>query len=349
MVPDDDDDLPPARSRKKPTPKPSATRPSAGAKARAKAPAKPKAQAPQRSRRRPRERENVIATYGLTKRFGGLVAVDGLDLHVQRGEVFGYLGPNGAGKSTTIRMLLDFIRPSEGSFELLGSEGAESVVRRRIGYMPAELRFDPRYTTEDVIAFYGALRGGYDRAWVDGLAERFDLDTKRPIGQLSTGNKRKAGIVQAFMHRPELYVLDEPTQGLDPLLQFEFHQLIGDVKRDGATVFLSSHVLPEVEVLADRVAILRRGKLVTISRIDELQRRARQRIDLHVSGTATVRSFEQLPGVVETRRGGNIISVVVEGSVDAVIKAAATLNVRRIVTHESDLEDVFLEFYKDEQ
>jgi ABC-2 type transport system ATP-binding protein len=329
--PDDEESLPPARQRR---PSPTTQRRSS-----------PTTQ-PRSSRRRTAPRENVIATFGLTKRFGGLVAVDGLALEVKRGEVFGYLGPNGAGKSTTIRMLLDFIRPTEGTFEMLGVEGPAPEVRRRVGYMPGELRFDPKYTTNDMIEFSGALRGGYDKAYVDSLLERFELDAKRPIGQLSTGNKRKVGIVQAFMHQPELLVLDEPTQGLDPLLQFEFHQLIGDVKRAGATVFLSSHVLPEVEALADRVGILRLGKLVTVARVDELHRQARQRIDLHVVGRASVKPFEQMPGVVEARRSGNIISLVVEGPVDAVIKESAKLNVRRIVTRESDLEDVFLELYR---
>ena len=290
----------------------------------------------------------MIRTNGLTKRFGGLVAVNSLDLEVQRGEVFGYLGPNGSGKSTTIRMLLDFIRPSAGSFEMLGSEGGRPDVRRRVGYLPGELKLDPKYTTNDVVRFYGDLRGGYDESFVGALLERFDLDPKRPIGQLSTGNKRKVGIVQAFMHRPELLLLDEPTQGLDPLLQYEFHQLIGEVKAAGATVFLSSHVLPEVEVLANRVGILRRGELVTVASVDDLQRQARQRIELYVSGRASIKPFQKLPGVVEASRAGNIISVVVEGPVDAVVKEAARVNVRRIVTRETDLEDVFLQYYKGE-
>jgi ABC-2 type transport system ATP-binding protein len=251
----------------------------------------------------------VIRTFGLTKRFGGLVAVNELDLEVRRGEVFGYLGPNGAGKSTTIRILLDFIRPSSGTYEVLGTDGSDAAVRRRIGYLPSELKLDPKYTTRDVMSFYGALRGGYDEAYANGLIERFGLDPGRPIGQLSTGNKRKVGIVQAFMHQPELLVLDEPTQGLDPLLQYEFHSLIADVKRDGATVFLSSHVLPEVEVLADRVAILRKGVLVSVTGIADLQRHARQRIELHVSGRASVTAFDELPGVVETSRSGNLLSV----------------------------------------
>ncbi|UZG59631.1 ABC transporter ATP-binding protein [Rhodococcus opacus] len=285
---------------------------------------------------------------GLSKCFGGVVAVDALDLDVHRGEVFGYLGPNGSGKSTTIRMLFDFIRPSAGTYTVLGGSGADPAIRRRLGYIPGELRFDPRHTTADLIAFYGRLRGGVDTTYVDALLERFDLDPVRPIGQLSTGNRRKTAIVQAFMHRPELLILDEPTSGLDPLLQHEFHQLVGDVTRDGATVFLSSHVLPEVEALADRVGILRKGTLVTVAAVDELQRRARQHIDLYLARDASAEPFEKLPGVLSATSSGAVIRLVVEGNVDAVLKRAATLPVRRIVTHETDLEDVFLNFYRDE-
>ena len=202
--------------------------------------------------RRTRARGWVIETEGLTKRFQYVVAVDHLDLQVRRGEVFGYLGPNGSGKSTTIRMLLDFIRPTSGTYRLLGGTGGDPAIRSRVGYLPGELRFDLRYSTNDVVAFYGELRGGVERSWVDELCQRFDLDPSRPLGQLSSGNRRKVAIVQAFMHQPELLVLDEPTQGLDPLLQQAFQTLIRDVVSEGATVFLSSHVLPEVEALADR-------------------------------------------------------------------------------------------------
>jgi ABC-2 type transport system ATP-binding protein len=291
----------------------------------------------------------VVEARGLTKRFGPLVAVDSLDLEVRRGEVFGYLGPNGAGKTTTIRMLLDFIRPSVGTYSVLGGSWADPDVRRRVGYMPAELRFDARYTTLELIDFYGALRGRIDKEWLDELLYRFDLDPTRRIGQLSTGNRRKVAIVQAFMHLPELLILDEPTTGLDPLLQQEFHILVRDMIQAGSTVFLSSHVLPEVEVLADRVAILRRGKLVTVAKVHELQRRARQRIELHVSGPASVRAFEQLQNVIDASRTGNLIGILVEGPVDAVIKEAAKINVRRIVTRESDLEDVFLDYYREDE
>jgi ABC-2 type transport system ATP-binding protein len=288
----------------------------------------------------------AIETRGLTKRFGSLVAVDRLDLAVHRGEVFGFLGPNGAGKTTTIRLLLGFINPTAGSSLVLGRPGADPAARRRIGYLPADLAFDPRYTTSDLIEFFGSLRGGYDRPFTEALLERFALDPSRPVGDLSTGNRRKVGIVQAFMHRPDLYILDEPTSGLDPLLQQEFHRLVREEVARGATVFLSSHVLPEVEALASRVGILRRGRLVTVAAIDELRRKARQRIDIYTAGPPPRGLFERVPGVraVSYHDGG--VHLMVEGSVDAVIKAAAGVTVERIHTPGQDLEELFLEYYQ---
>jgi ABC-2 type transport system ATP-binding protein len=287
----------------------------------------------------------VIRARGLTKRFGALVAVDGLDLEVAHGEVFGYLGPNGAGKTTTIRLLLDFLRPTAGDAEVLGARGADPAVRGRIGYLPGELQLDPRYTAADVVAFYGALRGGVDHAVVARLYERFDLDPRRPVGELSTGNRRKVGIVQAFMHRPELLILDEPTSGLDPLLQHEVHGLLQESVRDGATVFLSSHVLPEVEALASRLAILRSGRLLTVATIDELRAQARSRIELHLRDSVDPQVLARVPGVVEATGADGVLHVVVEGSVDPLIKVAARYEVQRIVTHDTDLEDVFLALY----
>lgn len=286
-----------------------------------------------------------IATRGLTKRFGRLTAVDSLDLAVERGEVFGFLGPNGAGKTTTIRLLLGFLNPTAGSAEVLGGTGADPAIRRRIGYLPADLAIDPRYTARDVIEFFGALRGGYDRQFTTGLLERFALDPTRPVGELSTGSRRKVGIVQAFIHRPELLILDEPTSGLDPLLQQEFHRLIREEVARGATVFLSSHVLPEVEALASRVGILRKGRLVTVASIDDLRRKARQRIDIFTAGPVPRGLFEAVPGVQSVAYHDGGVQLVVEGSVDAVIKAAATLTVERIHTPGQDLEDLFLEYY----
>jgi ABC-2 type transport system ATP-binding protein len=293
----------------------------------------------------------AIRTESLSKRFGAVRALHQLDLRVETGEVFGYLGPNGAGKTTTIRLLLDFIRPTSGRCEVLGGSGADPAVRRRIGYLPADLPVDPRYTSRDLLDFYGRLRGRTEPAWVDELLARFDLDPTRPFGELSTGNRRKLGIVQAVAHRPDLLLLDEPSSGLDPLLQHQFQQLIRELSQAGVTVFLSSHVLPEVEALAGRVAILRRGELVTVAGIDELRRQARQRIDLHLAGPepGDVARFAGVPGVVEAAADGPTIRLTVEGPVRDMLKVAADLDVIRIVSHNTDLEEVFLSYYQQDR
>ena len=290
----------------------------------------------------------MIHTKGLTKHFGPVKAVDDLDLTVRPGEVFGYLGPNGAGKTTTIRLLLDFIRPTDGEVSVFGRSPRDPEIRRKIGYLPGELALDPRHTPNDVFEFYGSLRGGVEQHFVDGLVERFDLDTHRRIGQLSTGNKRKIGVIQAFMHRPELLVLDEPTSGLDPLLQHEFQELVREASADGATVFLSSHVLNEVEDLAERVAILRRGKLVKVARVGDLQRTARQLIELTFEGRADAKAFARIPEVVEATSNGGVVHLVVEGSVERVLRTAARLHAHRIVSPEAELEEIFLELYRGE-
>ena len=291
----------------------------------------------------------VLVAAGLTKSFGNLSALHDLDLEVRAGEVFGYLGPNGAGKTTTLRLLLDFIRPSSGRATLLGRDCRDPAARERVGYLPAELHVDARYTAGDVIDFYGGLRPGTDRVFAQSLLERFSLDPTRRSGTLSTGNKRKIGIVQAFMHRPELLLLDEPTSGLDPLLQHEFQLLVREAVAGGATVFLSSHVLPELEMLADRVAILRRGELAAVERVDDLRRRARQRLDVHFRGPVDADAFARLPGVVEAQAVGSTLRLVVEGDVDAVVKVAAASEVLRIVSHDADLSDVFLAYYQDDE
>jgi len=290
----------------------------------------------------------AIEAVGLTKSFGDLVAVDRLDLVVPSGEVFGYLGPNGAGKTTTIRMLLDFLHPSAGHARVLGGSGADPAVRARIGYLPAELAVDPRWSADDLVHFFAGIRGALDAVRYRELLDRFDLDGRRPTGELSTGNRRKVGIVQAFVHRPELLVLDEPTSGLDPLLQLEFQALAREAAADGATVFLSSHVLHEVEVLADRVGILRRGRLAAVSSVDALREQVLQRIDLYVNGTVDVAAFRALAEVREVQSADGLVRLVVEGSLDRVVKEAARHEVVRIVTPDTDLEDVFLRYYREQ-
>ena len=290
--------------------------------------------------------EAVVALRSLTKRFGELVAVDSLDLEVMRGEVFGFLGPNGAGKTTTIRLLLDVLRPTSGRAEVLGGSPRDTGVRARIGFLPAELNLDPRHTVAEALTFLGALRGGFAEPVVRVLLDRFDLDPTRRIGELSTGNRRKVGVVQAFAGSAELLILDEPTAGLDPLLQHELLTLLEERVDAGATVLLSSHVLPEVERVADRIGILRRGRLVALGTVDAVRATARHRIDLHLAEPADAAPFRRLPGVVEAESHGTVLTLTVEGSLDAVVKRAGQLEVHRIVSHEADLEDAFRELYR---
>jgi ABC-2 type transport system ATP-binding protein len=289
----------------------------------------------------------AITIDGLTKRFGAVTAVDDLSMEVEAGEVFGFLGPNGAGKTTTIRLLLGILRPSSGHATVLGRPAGDVVARRGVGFLPAELHLDRRHLVADAIRYYGTLRGGYDGREVDTLLARFRLDPSRPIGELSTGNRRKVGIVVAFAGRPDLLILDEPSSGLDPLLQHEFFALVEERVADGATVLLSSHVLPEVERVAGRVAILRDGRLALAGSMTELRGRARQRVDLHLAVPAEPAAFDGVPGVVATKANGKVLTLTVEGSIDAALKhAASTLVVERIVSRDSDLEETFLEVYR---
>jgi ABC-2 type transport system ATP-binding protein len=264
--------------------------------------------------------------------------------------VFGFLGPNGAGKTTTIRTMLDFIAPSSGRIEVFGLDSrADSVeIHRRIGYLPGELALYDRMTGSEYLAHFAALRGGVDEAFVRELIERLALDPSVRIRSLSHGNRQKVGLVQAFMHRPELLVLDEPTQGLDPLVQQTFYELIGEVRAEGRSVFLSSHVMPEVERLCDRAAIIREGRLVAIEDIGDLKTRSVKTIDLHFAGNAPSEGFAGLPGVevVDTTR--DAIRLRVQGTVDPVIKTAARYEVLDVESHEPSLEDVFLTFYGDD-
>jgi ABC-2 type transport system ATP-binding protein len=289
----------------------------------------------------------ALETRELTKRFGSLVALDNLTIAVEPGEVFGFLGPNGAGKTTTIRLLLDFLRATSGSAALFGQATTDPASRARVGFLPADLHLSPRYTGNDVLELHGAMRGGLDQAWTATLLDRFGLDPTRPVGELSTGNRRKLGVVQAFAHRPDLVILDEPTSGLDPLLQQEFLALVREVVADGAAVFLSSHILPEVEHVADRVGVLRRGQLVLVAGVEELRSRAHHHLELHLAAPPPPDAFADVAGVASRSIDGVVVRLVIGGNADAVIKEAAKYEVVRVVAPESDLEDVFLDLYRD--
>lgn len=290
----------------------------------------------------------VIATRGLSKDYGAGRGLFDLDLEVGRGEVFGFLGPNGAGKSTTIRLLLDLIRPTAGSARVLGLDAhADSVqIRRRVGFLPADLALYPGLTGRVMLDHLAALRGGVDQCVRDSLVERFDADLDRSVRKLSSGNRQKLGLIQAFMHEPELMILDEPSSGLDPLVQQSFHALLAEVSAAGRTVFLSSHTLSEVERVANRVAILRQGRLVVVDSLESLRRVAVQRLEFEFAAPVDPAEFAALPGVTEVKAEGGIVTVAFEGSADAVVKAAASHEVRAVRPHEDDLESVFLHYYR---
>jgi ABC-2 type transport system ATP-binding protein len=293
----------------------------------------------------------AIVTEGLSKDYGNGNGLFQLDLEVARGEVFGFLGPNGAGKSTTMRLLLDLIRPTSGRATVLGldTRRASLRIRRQVGFLPGDFELYPRLTGREVLDFFAALHGGVDRRVREELVERFDAPVDRPVGDLSTGNRQKLGLVQAFMHEPECLILDEPIAGLDPLVQHSFHDLLGEVVAEGRTVFLSSHTLSEVERVAQRVAILRRGHLVVVDSFENLRRVARQQFEIEFEGTPPpVDVLEAVTGVQSVDADGGRFVVSFEGSADPVIKALAGYDVRTMRSREPDLEEIFLRFYRDE-
>ena len=291
----------------------------------------------------------VVEAQGLTKVYGERAGVLDLDFVVQPGEVFGYLGPNGAGKTTTIRLLLDLIRPTRGRVFLFGLDARrDSVdVRRRVGYLPGDVRLYERLTGAQLLRYFASLRGLHGLGEAQRLAQRFELDLEQPIRTLSRGNRQKVGIVQAFMHRPDLLVLDEPTSGLDPLMQQAFYDLLRETIADGRTVLFSSHVLPEVQHVADRVAVIREGRLEVIDSVESLRARAPSRVEASFAEPPPPGAFDGLPGVREVERRALTIVFSLEGPADPLVKALARHHVRGLDSHEADLEDVFLALYRE--
>jgi len=293
---------------------------------------------------------SIIEVEGLTKSYGGKRGIIDVSFQVGEGEVFGFLGPNGAGKTTTIRVLMALLRADSGTARIAGLDSWDRSleVKRLLGYVPGEPSLDPNLTGGQLLEYFANLRGGVDQAYLKTLIERLDLDTSRKFRQYSTGNKRKVVLIQAFMHRPRVLILDEPTSGLDPLNQQEFDGMVKEAREEGHTVFLSSHVLSEVEKTCTRVGIIREGHLVRIGDVAELKDIKRYEITISFAYPIPVDAFTKLDGVtdVETLRDGSAVRLAMQGAADAVIKAAAQYPVVSLTSYEPSLEDVFLRYYE---
>jgi ABC-2 type transport system ATP-binding protein len=291
----------------------------------------------------------IIQTEKLTKSYGEHRGIIEVDLDVQGGEVFGFLGPNGAGKTTTIRTLLDLIRPTSGRATVFGIETTVDpvAIHRRVGYIPGEFALYDRLTGGQTLEYFGNLRGGVDPEYQRSLIERFDIDPSRRFKEYSKGNKQKIGLVVALQHRPELLVLDEPTSGLDPLVQQSFYTLVREAKSEGRTVFLSSHILSEVERTCDRVAIIRDGVLVKVDRTEALRDLAHHQVELRFADGAAVPAdaFSQLPGVSDVVVEDHTLRLRVFGAITPVVQAAARYELLDFVSREPSLEETFLAQY----
>jgi ABC-2 type transport system ATP-binding protein len=292
----------------------------------------------------------MIEVQGLTKSYGSKRGIADVSFSVDEGEVFGFLGPNGAGKTTTIRILMALIRAGSGTARIAGLDcWQQSVeIKKLVGYIPGEPALDPNLTGGQILEFFAHLRGGVDQKYIKELIERFDLDISRKFRQYSTGNKRKVVLIQAFMHRPRLLILDEPTSGLDPLNQLEFDRMVKEVRDEGRTVFLSSHILSEVEKTCTRVGIIRAGSIVRIGGVAEVTAIKRYEMTITFGEAVPADAFRTLDGVIETEAldNGHAVRLAMQGPADAVIKAAARYPVVSLTSHEPSLEDIFLRYYE---
>jgi ABC-2 type transport system ATP-binding protein len=291
--------------------------------------------------------ETVLAVDGLVKHYGRVEAVRGVDLAVHRGEVFGFLGPNGAGKTTSIRCLLGLLHPTAGRISVFGLDATSQGValRQRVAYVPGELRLPERLTGLELVAAIGRLRGGFDPRRRDELAERLRLDLSRRLRDLSSGNRRKVALVLAFLPQAELLVLDEPTNGLDPLMQHEFLGLVREARAAGATVFLSSHVLGEVQRAADRVAVLRAGLIVAQGTVNELRGQARQRVEVWFDEPPPMTELTAIPSLVDPIVDDHRVVTTLTGPIQPLLEVLARHRVASMLVEEPDLEEAFLDLY----
>ncbi len=291
----------------------------------------------------------VIETDRLTKRYGDARGIEEISLAVSRGEVFGFLGPNGAGKTTLIRTLLDLLHPTSGSARLFGLDSRRDslAIRARLGNLPGEFACDPRRTGREIVTLFAALRGMRDLGRTAELAERFSADLDRPVGHLSRGNRQKIGLIQALFHAPELLILDEPTGGLDPLMQEEFHEVVAEERERGTTILLSSHDLDEVERLCDRAAFIRDGRLVAVEHVADLTRRRYRHATVELAEPVDAGELGALDGVSDVQVDGCQASFGFEAwALDDVVKALARHAVVDLELAHPSLEEVFMTYYE---
>ena len=289
----------------------------------------------------------VIQTQQLTKYYGSHRGIVEVDLDVQEGEAFGFLGPNGAGKTTMIRTLLDHIRPTSGRATIFGIGTSDDpvAIHRRLGYLPGDFALYDKLTGGQTLDYFANLRGSVDRRYQQDLVARLDVDPSRRFREYSKGNKQKIGLIIALQHRPDLLMLDEPTSGLDPLIQQEFFSVIREAKEEGRTIFMSSHILSEVERTCDRVAIIRDGRLTKVDRVSALRDMAHHQVELRFAGPAPRADFEGLPGVSDLVSEDGTLRMRVNGAITPVVKAAARYELLDFVSREPTLEETFLAEY----
>jgi ABC-2 type transport system ATP-binding protein len=288
----------------------------------------------------------AISLERLTKRYGSRRGIDDVTLHVDAGEVFGFLGPNGAGKTTTIRTMLDLLRPTSGRASVLGLDPhADALeIHRRVGYLPGDFAAYRRMTGRRYLRFFADLRGVAPSTF-EALAAKLSCDLDPPISSLSHGNAQKLGLIQALMHDPELLILDEPTQGLDPLVQHVFHGIVRERAAAGRTVFLSSHILPEVERTCDRVGIIGEGRLLAVEDVGQLRAKAVRTVEFRFAGAVDPSAFAGLPDVDDVQVHGDVLRCTVRGPMDALVKAAARFEVVDLQSQQPGLEELFLHYY----
>jgi len=294
--------------------------------------------------------EPVIVIDNLFKSYGKVQAVKGISMRVEKGEIFGFLGPNGAGKTTTIRCMLDVIRPTSGTLRVLGldTQRDKMALHQRIGYLPGDVRLPGQMTGKQVIDYFSRLQGR-EPVLLQQLLERFDVEMKRPLKAYSKGMRQKIGVVLAFMCDPEVLILDEPTSGLDPLLQRTFNEFLLEEQARGKTIFMSSHIMSDVEKVCQRVAVIRQGEIITIEEVEKLRQKAGQRVIVEFGDAVSADEVARMPGVSMVTSHNHAYHFNVSGSMDALIKALSRHEVLRLQAEEAPLEEVFLKFYENPQ